>query len=608
MVLAVLVGADAWAQCDPGRAGVVVNEFVPNPSATEPDAEWVEIKNGSAQALDLSGWLVAGGTSAYGEGDPFPAGTTLAAGGYLVVGNSAIPGVTDLVAAGFTLGNTTSNSDAVQLRDCFGGVVDTVVYGDPNEGTGADEPWVDDGGGVATSLGPGSPDPDQSLGRDPDGRDTDQSAADLVELPYVTPGRANDAPPDTCGGPESGLKINEILPDPDVEGGDDGHEWVELYHAGSAPIDLTNWSLAMGTSSLSVEYTWKSGTLNPGDRLLLGGPYVAGVDVVVDGMSLGNASNTDVVAVLDCLGFPADTLVYGAPNDDGHVDDSGEVATSLAAAPGTAAALQRVSDGYDTDQCKLDFAVTTTPTPGAPNPEIEPVVCVPSDGSVRINEFLPDPDVPGGDDGFEWVELYNGSASPVSVAGWGLAFATQPDDQAVPSVRLGGGLEIPAGGFLVIGGEGVEESDVVLPFSIGNGTETDAVRLFDCEDTVVDTVLYGDEPNADGMTDDQGEVVEPYGDPGAEDAMARVADGVDTDTADDWKVVGVTTPGASNVRDLGTIEDPLADGPRRCGCGDDTPTAGTAPEAGDPNGGCATLPPPPFPVLALLVLVRRRRR
>ncbi len=599
LVLLALAPSARAQSCDrAGASSVVINEFLVDPPSTDDGQEWVELKNTGGATVDVSGWVIAAGTSTFGESDPLPRNTSIRAGGYLVIGQVATPIVfpdADEYLDGFSLGNASSDADGLQLRDCQGDVADTVIYGGPN-----DDGWVGDG--RDDTLAP--VDSEATTGRVPDGRDTDTSVNDFEILPYATPGRENDGPPETCGGPESGFVINEIFPDPD--GSDTGFEWIELLHTGTAPIDLAGWSLAMGTSSVSKKHTWKSGTIRPGERLLVGGPYVTGADLIVDGLSLGNAtSNSDIVQLLDCKSFPADTLVYGSPNDDEFVDDTGELATRLAPAAGSASSLQRAIDGRDTNDNQVDWVTTTEPSPGAENPRVEPVQCVPSRGGVVINELVPDPD--GSDEGLEWVELFNGSDAAVSVAGWAFSFGTSDYDSK--AVVLSGGIEIPANGFLVIGGEGVPEADVVAAFSIGNGTETDGVRLFDCEGATVDTVLYGDEPNLDLMTDDEGEVVEPYGDPGSNEAIARVADGVDTNTADDWKIVGVLTPGETNVRDLGTLTDPLADAPGTGGCGQkDPPTAGTGPAPSDPNGGCSTVPRASLWLVPLAAGLLRRRR
>ncbi len=191
---------------------------------------------------------------------------------------------------------------------------------------------------------------------------------------------------------------------PNPEGADEGGEWIELFHAGTAPIDMTDWAVQTGTSSFSTKLTFDGVTMNPGDRWLVGGELVPGTDFVAE-LGMGNGSNADGARLVDCFGFPADTVIYGSPNDGDppFTDDTGGVATSLAPTPGEGASLQRWKDGEDSDQCGVDFLVTLEPSPGEPNPELAPVVCVPSQGDVVINEFVPDPD--GEDDGLEWIEL-----------------------------------------------------------------------------------------------------------------------------------------------------------------------------------------------------------
>ena len=572
--------------------GVVINELLPDPEEADAGKEWVELYNGSSGEVDLSGWIFAAGTSSFSRTVALPGDTLLPSGAYLVVGASALEGVQVVLEDLPTMGNAGSNADAVQLRDCVDAAVDTVVYGTDNT-----DGWVDDGGSGATSFAP-RPVAGASLARDPDGVDTDASGDDFVVLDVPTPGVANDAPPPDCGGPGSGIVINELMPNP--EGADTDAEWIELFHAGAEELDVTGWALQAATSSYST-VTELEGTMAPGDRRVIGGSAVPEADVI-DSFSLGNAgSNADAVRLLDCGGVAADTVVYGAPNDGEapFLDDLGEVASSLAPAPGEGAALQRVEDGYDTDQSGVDFVVTTSPSPGAENPVVEPVICTPSNGDVVLNEILPDP--AGEDAGGEFVELYNRGGAPVSVAGWAISAGTR--DFSSRDVVFGGGASVPAGGFLVVAGADVEEADVVLPFSLGNGTGTDGVRLVDCADATVDTVLYGEPGNEDQVPDDLGGPAEPYGDPGSDESLARVADGVDTDAAEDWTVRARPTPGATNVVQVPDPGDP-GDGPRG-GCGGGGPPSGTE----DPASGCSTGAGWPMAGLVLLAgLVARRRR
>jgi hypothetical protein len=580
--------------------GVVINEFLTNAPGTDEPFEWVELYNGGSQSVDLSGWALAAGTSSLSPGDPFPNGTTIPAGGILLVAQSleAAAGV-DLVNLGWGLGNATSTADGVQLQDCDGAIVDTVIYGDPN-----DDEFVDDSGNIATSLAP-APKEGASMARMPNGKDTDKSANDFVEHPQPTPGVPNDEKVDSpCGGATTGVVVNELASNP--EGADTSFEWVELFHAGNTAIDLTGWKVQAATSSWSTFYLFEGGTLQPGEYLVVGGEFAPNVDLIT-ASTLGNGtSNADGVRILDCAGFTVDTVLYGSPNEDEFLDDNGVIAARTAAAPGEGASLQRVQDGYDTNDSQADFAETYAPSPGATNPELEPVVCVPSDGSVTINEFIPDPD--GSDAGLEWIELYNDSSKPISIAGWGVAAGTS--DYGSLDIVFPGGTEVPAGGYFVVGGEFVEEADLVVEFSLGNGTGTDGLQLVDCDNNAVDTVVYGEVGNEDLMTDDNGEVVEPYGDPGSNESLARDTDGGDTDKAEDWIVTGLPTPGASNDRQAGQGgTDLLPSG----GCGKKSkapPASGDAPATEAPKeGGCTTVPMPLGGLeMGLLMLVGLRRR
>ena len=585
-------GGGGSGDCDLAAAavGVVINELLSDPDGSDTGLEWVEIVNGSAASVDVSGWVVAAGTSSFSGGGTLPAGTVIPAGGFLVVGQTAIAEA-DVVAAGFSLGNASSSSDGVRLEDCAGAVVDTVIYGDPNT-----DGWIDDSGAVATSLAPVATG-GASTGRLADGVDTDASGLDFGVFAFASPGVSNTAPAEDCGAVGSGLTINEFVYDPD--GSDTGLEWVELFHAGTAPVDLSGWSIQKATSSFSTAFTFPDGVVvQPGDRLLVGESLVPGIDFEAS-LGMGNASSSaDGVRLVDCAGFPADTVIYGDDNPDGLLDDSGQPAVSLAPSAGSGESLQRVSDGYDTDASAVDFAAQAAPTPGSPNPEITPVVCVPSTGDVVLNEFVPNPD--GDDAAAEWIELYNGGAAPVDLSGWGIDVATSAWGD--PDVVLPGGTVLAPGDWLVVGGSLAPEVDVVGDFSLGNASSNaDGIRLLDCAGTVVDTVLYG-QSNPDGLVDDAGGIV-PSAVPGEAGSLARDTDGLDTDAAEDWVPRGAPSPGASNVFDPGTGGGTDKDGPGGCG--------GGRPGASDrPGGGCTTTPLPfrGAAALAALALVVRRRR
>ncbi|MFT4621539.1 MAG: hypothetical protein ACI8PZ_000191 [Myxococcota bacterium] len=573
---------------------VLINEVLPSVGGADEGGEWIEIVNVDAMIIDLAGWTIEQAKSSWGVAYTFPP-TLLAPGEYLVVGGALVPSA-DLVADDLDMGNATSNGDGVRLLDASGAVRDTVVYGPNNEDR------LEDDVAEASSLAPSPPD-DASIARLPDATDTDESGVDFTISPLPTPGAPNDAEVEDCGARATGVVINEIQANP--EGSDEGLEWIELFNAGDVAEDLDGWEITGGTQPGGSLIVLEGLSLGPGEFLLLGGELVSEADVIL-ASSLGNASsNSDGLVLEDCAGVPADVFVYGAPNDDGWWDESGDLLDSLAPKPQEGASLARIQDGYDTDRPGDDIVVQVEPSPGAPNPMVEPVVCEPSTGDVVLNEFLPNP--ASTDAGLEFIELYNRGTAPVSVAGWQIALATQTDDYLDIDVELPGGAVVPPGGFYVIGGEFVEEADVEAVFAIGNGTGGDGVRLYDCEGATVDTAVYGDD-NEDGMLDDSDRVADPSPLPEEDRSLAREVDGADADFPDDW-VVAVPTPGATNAREVGSLPDEETG----CSCGSSDPTSAPPPSGtpgNAPGEGCSTAPSRYLGLgwaVGLLVLLRRKR-
>lgn len=323
--------------CDPASVadGLVVNEVMIDPEGTDPGLQWVELYNETGLDLDASGWRIEAGTSTYDTATVLPGGTFLIDGEYLVIAQSALP-FANLVLPGFVAGSAALNADALRLVDCAGAPVDTLVYGANNV-----DGWLDDNGVPAVDLAPVAPS-GQTLAR--------FARSWAVSTP--TPGGDNDLPPVHCGGPGSGLVINEVFAD--------GAGWVELLHTGAAPVLLEGWSIALGTTGMRAAYTFEAGQVaSPGARIVVGeAPEAAYVAV----LPLAGAS---AVRVQDCAGFAADTVVIGSDNPMGWVGDSGG-ATALA--PG----ISRSPDGVDTDDSSVDFAVLT-PTPATENGTAPPL-------------------------------------------------------------------------------------------------------------------------------------------------------------------------------------------------------------------------------------------
>ncbi len=332
-------------------AGLVINELMADPAGADNERDWLELFNRGEEGLDLSGWSLHTGDAAYERNYALPGGLFLGARDYLVIGGE-LATQAQLTVGGLIIDNGVSG-DAIQLRDCAGAVVDTVVFGPDNA-----DGWLDDTGAVASSIAP-IPQVARTIGRLPDGTDTDQSGLDFAHTDEPTPGNSNQLSPLYCGGPGSGVVINEIF-----RGSGSAEAWIEVLHTGLFSVDLTGWSLQIGRTEWTTAYSFVTAeNLLPGGRLLIGSPSVPEVGYPA-ALTLGDGTRGDVVRIVDCNGFAADTVVYGPENKDGWPDDSALAATSLAPEIVGNLSLARIPDGADTDLSAADLLLTTRPTPG----------------------------------------------------------------------------------------------------------------------------------------------------------------------------------------------------------------------------------------------------
>jgi len=167
----------------------------------------------------------------------------------------------------------------------------------------------------------------------------------------------------------------------------------------------------------------------------------------------------------------------------------------------------------------------------------------PGADSIKINEFLANPS--GTDTNREWVELYNSGTTTVDLSEWSLEWGTSGFSNSAELT----GWALGPDEYLLIGGSDVAAAHVVASLNLGNaGSSADGLRLVDCLDVAVDTVIYGN-PNTDDWPDDSGAFATSLADkPDDDKSLARISDGLDTDAcADDFELVSEPTPGAANA-------------------------------------------------------------
>jgi hypothetical protein len=561
---------------------IKINELLPDATGSDSGQEWVELFNNGSRAVKLDYWVLEWDGSDFSSASTFeiPENNTLQPGGYLLLGAGG------LTEANLTLGNASSNADGVRIT-CNGTPVDVVVYGDTNSDNLPDET-----GNPATSLAP-APSEGASIVRKVDGEDNNTPADDFILCETPSPGSVNTCVIVPCT-VTSGVVINEFNQNTD-------EEWIELFNSTSRPVDLAGWRIEWGTSSYNKSIVLPVAQLASDGYYVIGTPQdgVDWLDYSMD-MDMGNAtSNADSIRLVceDDTVHVLDTVIYaeeGKSNDDGWLDDNNSNTNSLAPVAEKGMSSARIPNGVDTQNSGDDFKAVTTPTPGEPNSGGDdtgsgPCSCQPG-GAIKINEVLYDSAID--DETGEWVELYNAGSEAVELCGYTLEAAKSSwDDQYTqPSSFI-----LEPGGFFLIGAEDITADVLAEDLDLGNGTEGDGVRVLDCEGTVIDTVLYGEELADEILGDGDSTWVVPTVESGY--SIGRYPDGIDTDTLEDWKIYVVPSPDASNPNPSLT-QTPCAES---SGCKRDPAcpdTTGCAVPL--PGGGMEAL-------LGLLVLVRRKR-
>lgn len=271
----------------PVADAVFINEILANEPGSDSAGEFVEVVNGSASSVDISGWQISDAASVR---HTFAANTVLAAGEAIVVfgGASAIPGdLGNAVAASSGALGLSNGGDTVTLAD-GAGTVDGFSYTSALSGTD----------GV-------------SMNRDPD---ADPSGAFVLHTSLgasSSPGRRADGSAFGGGGgtPTPPLVfINEVLanePGSVVAG-----EFVELVNLGGA-VDLGGYRLQDGAA---VRHVFASGTIlgtNQGIVVYGGASAIPGgftaVAASTGGLGLSNSGDTvtldDGSAVVDSVSY-----------------------------------------------------------------------------------------------------------------------------------------------------------------------------------------------------------------------------------------------------------------------------------------------------------------
>ena len=340
---------------------------------------------------------------------------------------------------------------------------------------------------------------------------------------------------------EATVVISEVLADPPSGAAGDANqdgqrstyedEFIELYNAGSASVDISGWRLGDSSSPDNFFQFPSDAVIEPGSYVVLfggGNPTGFTVPVYTDDGRIGNGltnsgehirlldnTNTEVASVSHDE-WPKDQSIVRNPSDSGEFAPHKTASpTGAPFSPGRAIAAE--SQTPETPEIpKPETPETSEPetpeTPEIPKPET-PETSEPETPSkptptyaLVISEVLADP--PSGAAGDanqdgqrntyedEFIELYNAGSTPISLAGWRLGDSSSPDNFfQFPSDAV-----IEPGSYVVLFGGGNPTGFTVPVYTddgrIGNGLTNSGehIRLLDNTNTEVASVSHDEWP------------------------------------------------------------------------------------------------------------------
>lgn len=489
LALAIPLAGVATAATAAEASPIRINEVAQNSDVTD----WVELINTGSAAVDVSGWVVKDDKDE--RTLAFPAGTSIAAGGFLTIDVDA----DEHGDAGFGLGR----ADTVRVFAADGStLVDSYA-------------WTDH---TATSYG-----------RCADG------VGEFRETAGLTKGAVNLCALD----PADVVRINEVESNGDVE------DWIELTNIGRAPVDISG--LIVKDNDDSRVAAVPAGTSIPAGGFYVIAPpvidfglgaadsarlYTADGSTLIDSTDWAAHAATSLArcpdgigafaasaaptkgAANDCVALATPAVLInevessgGTPgdwvelvnvgatdvdlsgfivsdSDDSHIAvlpagstiaaggflvvEESQLGFGLGSADQVRLFLadeftvvdERSWSGHATTSyglCGTEFVTTTSTTKSAANDCSAPV---------RINEIESNDGVPG-----DWIEIINVGAQSVDVSNFTLS---DNDDAHV--------FVIPAGATIAPGGYFVAEVDGDTGFGLG---KADSARLFDADGTTL---------------------------------------------------------------------------------------------------------------------------
>jgi hypothetical protein len=283
---------------------------------------------------------------------------------------------------------------------------------------------------------------------------------------------------------ESSLKITEVMYD--FPGTDDGHEYIKIENTGSESVDITGYKFIDGGSAT------KHGINVPPKNGGVGSPVIepGGFVILADNAVTYIADNPDFSgSVLDST--------FSLNNDGGTVellDKDSNIAASFSYP------VEVVADPEppaEEDPPAEDVSPPDEEAPAESGVEVQAEV-QPEPINLILNEIMYD--LPGTDDGREWIEIYNAGTGDVDLTS--LKLFEEGTNHGITDT---GNKTIPPGGFAIIASDPTkfvadwpEFQGLIFDstFSLSNTGED--IALKDAEGNIIDQISYSLEDGAAG--------------------------------------------------------------------------------------------------------------
>lgn len=445
---------------------------------------WVELYNTTSTPVNITGWQVKFGDATYTVPN-----YNLPANEYVLVTSkdslmkANYPALTPIILGDTILGGLDDNSEQIQILNAAGAVIDSLTYFDKGQ-------WPECADGKAQSLALNST----------SANNNNPANWECSGVLGGTPGAPNTN--NICPTSPQNIIINEInyksdsLNDPD--------DWIELYNASGAPVNLSNWIL-YDTDSLYKfpQGTWMSAAsyLVVPSRLAKFTGFFSGID----------ASSYVGLSSLMSLSGDGETITLADSNNCRvHRMKYNDSAPWPESPDGGGPTLSLINENYNNKVAGSwapSTAASSAPygTPGQPNNIPDPCAGNTATNLVinEINYNSSANENPG-----NWLELYNAGSSSINLSGYkinneGEQFNIPLGETIGPGEYLVladsveqfmVGLECPSASFLNV--------DAELNFS--NNGDLVSVYNFKTQDygCLVDSVRYNDKapwpPQADG--------------------------------------------------------------------------------------------------------------